>query len=201
MKAHFKILMTSLIFSLLAYQAKAEGGLFVEPMVTYEKGDSSIDYPSPFNNSTGSVNGLGIGARIGAHASDTVFLAADVRYSKPQFKDSSNDFDSTATSYNYGPAVGVQMPVVGLRLLGSYVLGGQLDPEESKGFDLKFTDARGPRFGVGFQVVAVSLNLEYQDLEYGKTTVEKAGPFSGSSDDIKLRDKSYVMSVSFPINL
>ena len=197
----FKFLTTSLVFSFFAFQAKAAvGGFFFEPMVTYEKGDSHIDFPSPFQNSTGSVNGLGLGARVGADVSDIVFLAADVRYSKPQFKDSSNDFDSQATSYNYGPAVGIQMPIVGLRLLGSYVLGGQLDPEESRGFDLKFEEARGPRFGVGFQVVAVSLNLEYQDLEYGKTTVEKAGPFTGSSSDIKLKDKSYIVSVSFPMN-
>jgi hypothetical protein len=131
-----------------------------------------------------------------------VFLAADARYSRPQFKDSSNNLDSQATAYNYGPVLGIQMPGVGLRLWGTYVMDGQLDPEESNQVDVKFNKPTGYRVGAGFHLGYVSLNLEYQDLKYDSTTLEKIGPFTGSaSDNIRLQDKAYVGSVSFPIDL
>src|SRR5690349_20011520 len=119
----------SLLLILAAASAQAAGGLFVEPAITYESSSSSIDYPSPLSNSSGSVNGAGFGARIGGHIAETVFLAADIRYSKPQFKDSTNNLASAATSLNYGAVLGVQMPIVGLRVWGGYVFGGELNPE------------------------------------------------------------------------
>lgn len=180
--------------------AQAAGGLFVEPMLTYETGDATIDYPAPWSNSTGTVQGLGIGGRVGLHLSEVFFAALDVRYAKPTFKNSSNNLDSASALYNYGPVVGLQTPIIGLRVWGSYVLDGQLDPEESNSVDLKFTQAQGYRVGVGFQIIMLSLNLEYQDLKYGSTTVEKLGPFAANaSDSVSLKNKSYIVSVSFPL--
>ncbi len=186
--------------SFFSTSAHAVGGLFVEPMLTYETGDTNTEYPAPFSNSTGTVQGIGIGGRVGLHISEILFAALDVRYAKPNVKNSENNLDSASALYNYGPVVGIQTPIIGLRVWGSYVLDGQMDPEESNNVDFKYTQAQGYRVGVGFQIIMLSLNLEYQDLKYGSTTVEKFGPFAANaSDSINLKNKSYIVSVSFPL--
>jgi len=123
----------------------------------------------------------------------------------PQFKDSSVNYDARAVSTNYGPVVGVQMPIVGLRLWGSYILGGDLNPEESEGFDVRFRDASGYRVGAGFRLAAVSLNLEYQEQKYGQSNLEQVGTFSfapGSTiDSVELESKTWLASLSFPLEL
>lgn len=182
----------------------AEGvGLFVEPAVTYESGKSRIDYPAPFSSSTGNVDGFGIAARLGFHISDVVFAGLDARYSMPHFTDSSVGYDASAKEYNWGPVVGIQMPLVGLRVWASYVLGGELDPDGSNNVDVKFTGANGYRIGAGFQVVLVSLNLEYQQLKYGSATLESFGrfPTNTSFESVKPNTDAWVLSVSFPLDL
>ena len=86
---------------------------------------------------------------------------------------------------------------------GTYIADGNLDPKEDNNVDLKFTKAKGSRFGVGFHVAVVSVNLEYQDIKYGSTELEKLGPFSNinAQDDIELTEKGLVASVSFPMSL
>lgn len=184
--------------------ALAEGaiGLLVEPAVTYEKSDSSVSLPSPINDTSGHIDGFGVGARVGFHISEIIFAGLDARYSMPNFKDSSG-YDAKATAFNYGPVVGVQTPVVGLRVWGTYVLGGQMEPEKSGLVDVKFDQASGYRVGVGFYVTVVSLNLEYQELKYGSTTIQALGPINPNADtsNASLRNKTWIASVSFPIEL
>lgn len=197
----FKLL-PALLISLFATSSYAvsSGGFYVEPMVTYEgSSKTELDWPSPFDNSTGSSEGLGVGARLGMHASEIVFLAADVRYSKPQFKDSTNGLDAAATQYNYGVTLGAQTPVLGIRVWGSYIIGSELNPDEDNGVDVNFTDGKGYRVGAGVHFAFVSVNLEYQDLKYDKTKIEGGGVFSGSELDTDLTNKSYILSVGFPI--
>lgn len=206
MKNLFVKMMALGLFLVGAQAAHADGGIFVEPMLTYENSKSTIDYNfTGISNSSGTVNGAGFGARLGMHASDVIFLAADLRYSKPDYKDSSNNMTSSATAYNYGAVLGVQMPIVGLRVWGSYILGGELDPSSSTlgGFtyDQKFTGGTGYRVGVGMQVILVSVNLEYQQMEYKTTNIEQAGPLTNFTTDAKLKNESYILSVSFPIAL
>lgn len=181
--------------------AESKGGLFVEPTITYEKGETDVNYPSPLNNSTGTSDGFGIGARLGFHLSEAFFLGADARYSMPQFKDSSVNYDSEAVSTNYGPVIGFQMPNMGLRLWGTYILGGELDPKEDGNFDVKFENAKGYRIGAGFRVQSFSLNVEYQELDYDNAKLEKFGPFgSGNAfDSVGLNNKSWIVSASFPM--
>ncbi len=181
--------------------AESKGGLFVEPTVTYEKGETDVNYPSPLNNSTGTSDGIGIGARLGFHLSEAFFLGADARYSMPKFKDSSVDYDAEAISTNYGPVIGFQMPDMGIRIWGTYVMGGELNPKADGNFDVKFEDAKGYRVGAGFRVQSFSLNVEYQDLEYGNATLEKFGPFGSSNafDNVNLNNKSWILSASFPM--
>ncbi len=190
-------------FNFAHAQNTSGAGLFVEPGVTFERGDTTVTYPSPLSNSTGKADGFGLMGRLGFHLGGVVFLGADARYSMPQFKDSALSYDAKATATNWGPVVGIQMPVVGLRVWGNYILGGELDPEASGNVDVKFKKAAGYRIGAGFKVIFLSINLEYQELKYDQTELQALGPFSiGTNfDSVKLTDKAWVASVSFPINL
>jgi hypothetical protein len=183
--------------------AQSVGGLFVEPGLTYELGKTSVDYPAPLSNSSGEANGFGLTGRFGVHVHSAVFLALDARYAMPKFTDSSVSYDAQATSFNWGPVVGVQMPVAGLRVWGGYVAGGYLDPEASGAVDVKFQDSTGFRVGAGFRLAMLSLNLEYQNLSYGKAQLEKLGPFTPGTnfDSVKLENESWIASVSFPLEL
>jgi hypothetical protein len=186
-----------------AYAAVSEGGLFVEPTITFELGNSFVNYPAPISNSEGTVDGFGLGARVGGHISEIVFAGLDARIAMPQFKDSTVDYDAAALSTNWGPVVGVQMPVLGMRVWGTYVLGGELDPEKSSGLDVKFSGAKGYRVGAGFRFLMVSLNLEYQELTYDETNLESVGPFATNANlgGVELENKSWIAGVSFPLEL
>lgn len=192
----------ALVFGYSTVQA-AEGGLFLEPSVTYEMNSSAkLDYSVPLlNDSTGSITGLGIGARLGVHLADIFFIGADARYSQPKFKDSDNGFEADSTSLNYGVVAGLQTPVAGLRVWGGYVLGGDIDPKQDNGIDFKFKEANGYRIGAGLYVAVVSVNLEYQSLKYNKMEVQNAGAFSNALENTTLQDDAYVLSVSFPMAL
>lgn len=187
----------------VAIAADSRGGLFLEPAITYESGETDVNYPSPLSNSTGESTGLGLGARIGFHISEAFFLAFDGRYSKPQFKDSSVSYDEMADSMNWGPVIGMQMPNFGIRIWGTYVMGGSLDPESAGNFDVKFKNAKGYRVGLGFLLEVVSLNLEYENLSYDSAELQKVGPFSsvGDFNGVDLDNNSWIVSVSFPMSL
>lgn len=181
----------------------SKGGVFIEPMLTYESGQSEVNYPSPFSNSTGDVVGFGLGARVGLHVGEILLLGLDGRYSQPQFEDSSVQYDAKATSMNIGPVVVLQMPDIGFRFWGSYILNSELNPKQSGSLDVKFKDGKGYRLGTGFHVASLSLNLEYQEVKYDQATLEQIGPFASSSvfDSVDLEYKSWIASVSFPIEM
>jgi len=207
MKRIFSITVFTMCAALAGTRAVAEenesaAGLFVEPAVTYESSNSSVTMPAPLGDTTGTVNGFGLGARLGFHFEGIVFAGVDARYAMPTFKDSSG-YNASATEMNYGPVVGIQTPLVGLRVWGSYILGGELNPDKSGSFDVKFSNASGYRIGAGFRVAVVSLNLEYQEVTYKTSTLEQIGPFSPGTnfDSVNLKDKSWIASVSFPIAL
>jgi hypothetical protein len=182
--------------------AKAEdhgGGLYIEPGVTYEMGTTSTTYPT--GDSTGTNRGFGLMGRLGFHINDIVFVAADARYSKPRFKD--GNIDADADAYQVGPVLGIQMPVAGLRVWGEYIAQAQLDPSGTNNFDAKFKNGTGYSVGAGFHLLAVSLNLEYQKIDYATTEFQSVGPFTnvGDSDRVRSKDEAYVVSVSFPLSI
>lgn len=197
------ILFIVLSMTEIAYAADSSGGLFLEPAITYESGETDVNYPSPLSNSTGESTGLGLGARIGFHLSEAFFLGFDGRYSKPQFKDSSVNYDEMADAMNWGPVIGMQMPNFGIRIWGSYIMGGNLDPESAGNFDIKFKNAKGYRLGLGFLLAVVSLNLEYENLSYDSADLQKLGPFSsvGVFNGVDLDNNAWIVSVSFPLAL
>lgn len=183
--------------------AQSTGGLFIEPGVTYERGKTTIDYPAPFSNSTGEANGLGLMGRLGFHVQDIVFLGLDARYAMPKFTDSSVTYDAEAQSFNWGPFVGVQTPLFGIRVWGNYVAGGFLDPKASGNLDVKFEESTGYRVGAGIHWLMLSINLEYQNLSYGKAILESIGGFNPGQtfDSVKPKNESWILSVSFPLEM
>lgn len=188
------------LISLLVPVAQASGILF-EPAVTYEFGDTTVSYPQPVNNSTGTARGIGFGARVGFNFADVFFATVDGRYSMPQFKDSSVNYDAKAVATNYGPTLGFRLPIVGFRVWGTYVAGAEMNPEQSGNFDVKFTQGKGYRLGGGFGFILFNLNLEYQQIKYDNTNFEQVGPFvGGNSNSVTLEDRSWIVSASFPFD-
>ncbi len=141
---------------------------------------------------------------MGFHVNDVLFVGVDGRYSKLNFEDSNSSFnyDTDADSFNVGPVIGIQMPAIGLRVWGSYIAASTLDPEEASGIDMKFSDGTGYRVGAGFRILAVSLNLEYQKVDYDKTDVQQLGPIPAfATDSVQLENEAWIASISFPISI
>lgn len=179
-----------------------DAGLFVEPSITYETSQFDVNYP--FASSSGDTNGFGVGARIGMHINEVLFVGVDGRYSQLNFEDSNSvfNYDTKAQSFNVAPVIGVQMPDIGLRVWGSYILTSTMDPDESSGLDLKFAEGQGYRLGAGFKVYSVSLNLEYQKVDYDKTSIQQIGPIvNTATDGVQLKNEAWIASVSFPISI
>lgn len=189
-----KILATMMI-SLVSLGAHAQSaGVFFEPGVTYQDTETRVDWPI-LNDSTGKNKGAGAMLRLGMHASEIIFIGVDARYGQTRLSDSAFNTEVDATGFNYGLAAGVQMPVVGLRVLGSYVLGGELDPKSDQGVDFKLKEPKGYRLGAGFQILMLSLNLEYQDLKYEKADITGVA----NNVDATMTDKGWIASVTFPM--
>ncbi len=177
---------------------KDAGGFFFEPAVTYENLGHTLEYPGP-SESKEEINGFGLGLRLGGHIRDVFFAAADARFSQPTYKSDELGDNSKADSYNLAATIGMQTPVAGLRIWGSYLLAGDLDPKEILGTDIKLTGMSGYRLGVGFYVVAVSVNLEYQNAKYSKLTVQDQGLLPSSAITRSGNSDGYIASISFPI--
>lgn len=185
-------------------EEKDSGGFFVEPMVTLSREDADIktSQVTPFDDTSGTLMGYGVGAKLGMHVSEAFFLGIDGRFSRAKMDDSSYGA-ATGNLYNVGVTAGAQMPIVGLRVFATYVPWGAFDPGSGEqGFDVKFEEAKGFRVGAGFRVAMVSLNLEYQKLKYDDTTVESIGAFSpGTSTGVDYETEGWIASVSFPLEL
>ena len=178
------------------------GGFFVEPMLTYERGEIDIVLPSPFNSSNSTARGFGLGARFGVQIYESGFFGVDARYSRPTYTNKDTEVDSSASSYNYGPVVGLQMatPLI-VRIWAGYIAGGEMDVQRDGEIDFKFKSGSGYRIGGGVKLYIISLNLEYQNIEYDETQLSDASIFTGSTDNVYQKNKSLVLSVSVPISL
>jgi len=182
--------------------AEDKGGLFVEPGVTYEVGSADGNFPGT-NGTDTDADGLGVMARVGFHLNEAFFVGLDGRYSRLTVKDTNAplNYDATGSAWNWGPVVGFQMPHIGLRVWGDYIVDDTIDPEANNGFDVKYGSGNGYRIGAGFHIGVVSLNLEYQDVKLDKVTVQQIGPFAPGTDfgGVELKNKSWIASVSFPM--
>jgi len=179
-----------------------EGGLFVEPMLTWERGRGDVNLPSPFTSADTEIDGFGVGARLGGHVYNTVFLAVDGRYSIPTFKENRLNQDTDAKSWNVGPVVGMQMPTpFGLRIWGGWVMAGGIDVDRSQNVKEEFKSGQGYRLGAGVKLALASINVEYQKIKYDETVFEEVGVFTPNTTrgDVELTNEAMVLSVSFPI--
>ncbi|KYG65065.1 hypothetical protein AZI87_10840 [Bdellovibrio bacteriovorus] len=199
-EAHMRNLSVLMLVLGFLVSAQSYAGFYIEPGITYEKGDNELEWPAPLGDSTGNTKGLGVNLKLGYHYDSVFFMGLDGSYSQPKFEHSATDYDADAKSSLYGVILGGQMPNIGLRIWGGYIFGGELDPEESGGVDVKFTGAKGPKVGLGFKIFMVSLNVEYMDLEYDDSEIEQAGPISGEIDN-KLKNKLGLVSISLPLTL
>lgn len=199
-----KKILASFILLISLSVAHADSGMFIEPMATYETGSGDINFPPPINSSESKVKGFGVGARLGAHVGQTIFAGVDGRYSFPKLKDTSLNQDVKSKGWNAGPMLGIQMPTaIGLRLWGSWILAGQLNPDQDKGVDVKFKSGNGFRLGGGLRFALISINAEYQYIKYDETEMQEVGIFTPGfiTDNISLTNKSLILSVSIPIGL
>jgi hypothetical protein len=179
-------------------------GVFLEPMLLGSSENFSMkssQLPLIASNTSGTSTGYGLGIRLGAHLSE-FFLGVDGRYDREQMTDSFYQA-ATADVYSYGPTAGVQMPYAGLRLMGTYVMGGQFNASPGvSGLQLNFQKPTGWRVGLGFHLGSVSLNLEYQDLTYGTTQVASLGSLAINSNvNMQTETNGYLLSLSFPTEL
>jgi hypothetical protein len=158
----------------------------------------SAQLPFATSNTSGTATGYGLGLRLGIHLSE-FFIGVDGRYDREQMTDSFYQ-SATADVYNYGPTVGVQMPYAGLRLMGTYVTGGQFNAAPGiNGLQLNFLNPTGFRGGLGFHISSLSLNLEYQDLTYGSTQVASLGSLAVNSNvSMQTETTGYLLSLGFP---
>jgi hypothetical protein len=155
------------------------------------------------NQDTSAKNiGFGFGARLSGHVYEALFLGADARYTRVDMTDSSLG-NTSGDAYNLAPVIGIQMPVSGLRFWYSRVVAGDFNPASGKsGLDLRFSEASGNRIGAGFHIMAVSLNIEYEELKYNKTIIESIGSIGvNSSTGVEYDQRGYLASLSFPISI
>ena len=189
------------ILALTLFSAKSfafgAAGLLLEPMVTYQTGEQHVHNPAPFNDSNDSSKGVGLGLRAGVHLLDIVFVALDGRYSRPNYHSDALGGNAFADQSNLGVTAGVQTPILGIRLWGTYIFTGELDPAEINNVNVRFHDFDGYRVGAGLYVSVVSLNVEYQDGHYRKTDGQNGMGYSTSN--IQSHDQSVIFSVSAPL--
>jgi hypothetical protein len=108
---------------------------------------------------------------------------------------------ANAIHTNYGITVGAQTPLLGIRVWGTYILDGSLDPERISNVDVKYTGYKGYRVGGGIYFTILSINYEYQEAKYATANLEELGPFSnlGAFSNTDATDKRHILSVSFPL--
>lgn len=194
------------LVSLITFSAGAlaenDSGLFVEPMLTWERGRGDVNFPAPFSSADTELDGFGVGLRFGGHVYNSIFLGVDGRYSMPTFKDNKLKMDTDAKSWNVGPVVGVQMPTaIALRVWAGWIVGGEVDPDRDQSVDAKFKSGQGYRVGAGVKLGFASLNVEYQNVKYDDTVLQEVGIFTPNTTrgDVELSNESMVLSVSFPV--
>lgn len=184
------------------YGQSVDGGLFLEPSVTYEHGKGKIDFKS-IAQPDGDLKGLGLGLRFGGHINDIFFLAVDTAYSQPEFTDENGDFDYDLKSWLAGITLGAQTPVAGLRVWGSYIPFGEvkLDGRGSNDSNIKYKDPKLYKIGAGLRVAVVSVNLEYLNGDYTTMEVQNAGSLLSGDYRGDANRESWILSVSFPLAL
>jgi hypothetical protein len=158
-------------------------GFFLEPALVVGESDND-------------VRSYGLGVRPGFHVNETFFLGADARYQKSRME-SATYGEVDGSGWNLGPTLGFQAARAGLRGWGTAILAGNYDPDAGlNGVNASYSEPRGYRAGVGVRIASVSLNAEYEELDYEKVTID-----NGASTGFDTDDRSYLLSLSFPVQM
>lgn len=185
------------LFAALATTHRAQAQFFVEPYATYEQGKAN--FKSGIINFDGDMKGIGIGARVGGHVNDVLFLALDTQYAEPEF--TSSLYNTKTKSLLAGLTVGAQTPYAGLRVWGSYLPVGTLDQARSNGLQMKFSEPEMIKLGVGLRVAAFSINLERLSGKYKKSEIQNDASTFAAFDNADATRETYMLGVSFPFSL
>lgn len=169
----------------------ADGGFFLEPALTVESSTTNVAVADE------NITSYGLGLRLGGHINDVIFAGIDGRYSRPKYELSSGE-STQADEFDVGPTLGFQTPLWGLRVWGTYLLEGSIDPQAAGGVDRRFSGLDGYRVGTGFRIASVGINLEYEEARYDDVTIN--GTVAPGSADLDGSARGIIGSVSFPIS-
>jgi hypothetical protein len=176
-------------------------GFYIEPGIVGTREDADIKSSLVGSDRSGNANSVSVDLKLGGHINDMFFAGADGRYGRSRFENTSYQ-DTDATSWNWGPTVGLNTPYFGGRVWASYIVDGNYNPDQgANGVDLNFKDPYGWRVGGGIRLSNVSLNLEYEDLTYRTTDFESVGTLAANTAGTDFAQRGYSLSLSFPIDL
>lgn len=180
-------------------------GFMIEPILTYGQANSSIrsSQLTPLLGDTGGkIESVGLGARVGLHAWQTLLFGVDGRYNRARFNDSALG-NAEGDALNVGPMVGVQTPFYGVRLAATYIADGYFDPGAgTSGLDTRFNKMRGYRLGAGLKIYNVDVGLEYQKARYEDSQIQSYGSLQTNlASTIDLDSEGYSLNLSFPFEL
>ncbi len=178
------------MISLFYYSEKANAGFLVEPYLgtylssTYE-GDS---------NAEGDLTGTAVGARVGFQNLGLMLGLDGRRHTWTSDPDDGTD-GSELSGTSLGLFVGYDFPIL-LRVWAEYIFSNTLD--ETDGDEDEYYEGGGTLFGLGYKVLPfVSVNLEMGTF----TTSKAKDGTTGTEFDFDLENKTYLLSVSFPISI
>lgn len=177
----------------------ADGGFFIEPGVFQDQGTADFRSSTGLVNFDGDLKGTGLELKIGGHFADIFFLGLDAERSEPQY--TSSNYSTNTQSTLAGAVVGVQTPVLGVRLWGSYFPYGTFDQNRDQGLQMKFSEPEIYKVGAGLRVAMVSVNLEYLKGKYRESEIQNNGNTFASFDDADAERESWALGVSFPFSL
>ncbi len=185
------VLVTVASASAVALERERGGGFFLEPALTVESSTTNVAAADE------NITNYGLGLRLGGHFSDIFFYGIDGRYSRPKYEATSGE-SAEADEYDVGATLGAQTPLWGLRLWGTYLIEGSVDPQAAAGVDRRFSGLDGYRVGAGFRIAAVGVNLEYEEARYDDVTIN--GTVAPGTADLDGSARGLIGSISFPIS-
>lgn len=186
----------------LAAHGISEAGFMVEPIISVGQSNSSIRTSQTgfLNDTSGRIQSLGLGGRVGFHVMDIFLVGVDARYARSRFQDSGLS-QTEGNALNVGPMIGVQTPFYGVRLAATYVADGFFDPgANGQGLDTRFTTQRGYRLGAGLKLMNVNIGLEYEKTRYENSEIQSWGALNVAQNSaIDLDNEGVNLNLTFPI--
>ncbi len=181
---------TIFVFAFFCVSSKAS--ILIEPFVGYGAGQSKgAAQASPLSSET--ISGSEYGARVGLKKLG-IMVGAEYLSGNLTLKDSVGNLNLTTS--NIGAFIGYQLPIIGLRIYGSYFF--EVDGTLKTDPNLKLKSGTGSKIGLGLNSLPfVAINLEYV------TTTFKQGDAGNGSIALEPQQKinMVMISLSFPLVL